>query len=243
LLAKDVTGERCFALTKKTDVKKRSSRCLEPGLDCLSFFRCNNSERCFIHQESHMNAVSGLIMGIGLSAACGFRVFLPFLGLSVAARTGFFTPGAGFEWVGTWPALMTFSVATVLEIGSYYIPWVDNLLDTIATPAAVIAGILMTLSLTGEMDPFFRWTLAVLAGGGASGVVQGGTVMLRATSTSLTGGLGNFLVSTFEWIVAALATLLAILLPVAAFILVLAFMAYLTAVYRRIRKNRSANPA
>lgn len=190
-----------------------------------------------------MNALSGLIMGIGLSAACGFRVFLPFLGLSIAVRTGFFTPGAGFEWVGTWPALMAFSVAAVVEIGSYYIPWVDNLLDTIATPAAVFAGILMTVSLTGEMDPFFRWTLAVIAGGGTSGVVQSGTVMLRAASTSMTGGLGNFLVSTFEWIIAALTTLLAILLPVAAFILVLAFIAYLTVRYRRIRKNRSANPA
>jgi hypothetical protein len=117
-----------------------------------------------------------LLVGIGLSAACGFRVFVPLLILSIAAFTGHVTLASSFAWIGTYPALVAFSVATCLEIAAYYVPWVDNLLDSIATPAAVVAGTMVTASLVTHLDPFLKWTLAVIAGGGMAGLVQGATV-------------------------------------------------------------------
>ena len=161
-----------------------------------------------------METILSILVGIGLAAACGFRVFIPLLVVSVAALSGHMTLAPSFQWMGTWPALIAFSVATVLEIGAYYIPWLDHLLDTIATPAAVVAGTIISASVFTNMSPFLQWTLAVVAGGSVAGLVQSGTVMTRAASFATTGGLGNPLVSTGEWVLSILTSLLAIIVPV-----------------------------
>ena len=170
-------------------------------------------------------------IGIGISAACGFRIFLPFFGLSVAAMNGWLNLSPGFQWIGTWPALIAFATATVFEIGAYYIPWLDNLLDTVATPAAVIAGTIATVSVTGDLPPFIKWSLALIAGGSVAGVVQTGTAVLRGASTVATGGTANFLLTTAEIFGSAFFTLLAVAIPVLALIAVLALMIWI--VWRR----------
>src|SRR5712671_6117407 len=104
-----------------------------------------------------METLLSCCLGVGLSAACGFRVFVPLLVMSVAAHSGHLTLAHGFEWIGSYPALVTFSVATAVEIAGYYIPWVDNLLDSLATPAAVIAGTLAMASLATDMSPLLKW--------------------------------------------------------------------------------------
>jgi hypothetical protein len=160
-----------------------------------------------------METLLGLIVGICLSAACGFRVFVPMMGMSIAVLSGSITLSPGFEWIGTWPALIAFTTATVMEIGAYYIPWVDNMMDALMTPAAVVAGTILTASMVKDVSPFLKWSLAVIAGGGVAAVVQVGTVAMRAGSSGTTGGLANFLVSTVELIGAILVTILAVLLP------------------------------
>src|SRR5436190_4546597 len=143
-----------------------------------------------------MGSLLAISLGIGLSAACGFRVFVPLLFMSVAALSGHLTLAPGFQWIGTYPALLTFSIATVLEIGGYYVPWLDHLLDTLATPAAVVAGSVITAAMVSNMDPMLKWTLAIIAGGGAAGLVQGSTVLARAASTATTAGFGNPILAT-----------------------------------------------
>src|SRR5216683_7976823 len=111
-----------------------------------------------------MATLLSICVGIGLSAACGFRLFVPLLVMSIASLSGHLTLSHGFEWIGSYPALMAFAVATFVEVAGYYVPWVDNLLDTIATPAAIVAGTLMTASLVTDLSPFLKWTLAIIAG-------------------------------------------------------------------------------
>src|SRR5947207_9549521 len=94
-----------------------------------------------------LETLLSVCLGIGLAAACGFRIFVPLLVTSLAAQTGHLTLAGGFQWIGTRPALVAFAVATVLEILAYYVPWIDNLLDVIAGPAAVTAGIVVTASV------------------------------------------------------------------------------------------------
>jgi hypothetical protein len=160
-----------------------------------------------------MSTILGIIIGICLSAACGFRVFVPLLGISIAALSGRLTLSPGFEWLGTWPALIALATATVIEIGTYYIPWLDNVMDVLMTPAAVVAGVIATASMVGEVSPFLKWALAIIAGGGVSAVVHGGTAALRAGSTGTTGGSANFLVATLELVGSILVTILAVVLP------------------------------
>lgn len=165
-----------------------------------------------------MELVLSLALGIGLSAACGFRIFVPLLVMSAAARGGLLSLASGFEWIGSQEALLMFAVATVLEILAYYVPWLDNLLDAITTPTAVVAGTLVTASVITDMDPWMQWTLAVIAGGGVAGLVQTGTAVLRGLSSMATGGLGNFMLATAELLGSIFTSMMAVLFPVMAVI-------------------------
>jgi hypothetical protein len=169
-----------------------------------------------------MDTVLSILIGIGLSAACGFRVFVPLLVMSLASRAdvGHLALAPSFAWIGSTPALIAFAVATALEIAGYYIPWVDNLLDAAATPTAIVAGILVTASAAGGMSPSLRWSLAILAGGGTAAVFQGITATARQISSFTTGGLGNPVVATVEAGGSAILSVLAITLPVLAVLIV-----------------------
>lgn len=171
-----------------------------------------------------METLLGLAVGIGLSAACGFRVFVPFLGMGIASAAGHLTLADGFEWIGTMPAIIAFATATVVEILAYYVPWVDNLLDTAAIPAAVIAGTMVTASQIESLSPLMRWSLAAIAGGGTSLVIQSGTTTARLASTVTTGGLGNFVLATAEWMIAIVICLMAIVVPVFCLLIVVAIL-------------------
>lgn len=175
-----------------------------------------------------------LCVGIGLSSAAGFRVFLPPLALGIAQRLGLPLTDAAPAWLGGWPALVGLGAASVIEVGAYYVPWLDNLLDTIASPAAVVAGVLLSAAMLTEIDPVWQWSFAVIAGGGAAGVTQGATVVTRGLSTATTGGLANFLLATFEWVASLLFAILALLLaPLAVALFVLVVVWFVRALGRR----------
>lgn len=145
-----------------------------------------------------------IMIGVALSATCGFRVFVPLLAVNIGTRAldadgqPRIELAGGFDWLSSDIALMVFLVATLFEIGGYYIPWIDNLLDTIASPASIVAGTVITASFVTGMDPWLQWLLGVIAGGGAAGAVQAATVVTRAASTVTTGGLGNPIVASVE---------------------------------------------
>jgi hypothetical protein len=168
-----------------------------------------------------MDSALAVIVGIGLAASCGFRVFVPLLVCSVAAKAGYLELADGFQWLGTWAALAAFAIAAIVEVAAYYVPWLDNLLDTIASPAGMVAGVVLFAASVTELDPFLHWSLAVIAGGGAAGIVQGGTVVTRVASTASSGGFANFAVSTFELAAGFLFSVLAIVVPVVGLILLI----------------------
>lgn len=169
-----------------------------------------------------------IFMGIGLSAASGFRIFVPFLVVSIAAFTGNLTLSDSFSWIGTLPALITFSLATVVEIAGYYIPWIDNLLDTIASPIAVIAGAVLMASVLNEISPLVKWVLAIIAGGGVAGTIQAITGVTRITSSVTTGGLGNPAVSSVESGGSLTLSVIAIFIPLIAGIIVIVLLIWAT---------------
>src|SRR5215831_8029117 len=120
-----------------------------------------------------------IVLGIALAAATGFRIFLPMLIVSGAANTGYLQLDDNFAWLGTPSALTMLSVAAFAEVLAYYVPGVDNLLDSLATPAALIAGTVVSAAVITDLPPIVKWTAAVIAGGGVAGLTQGVTAMLR----------------------------------------------------------------
>lgn len=178
-------------------------------------------------------------LGIGLAAATGFRIFAPLLILGLAVHQGYVPVGDTFAWVATTPALLMLAVATVAEILAYYIPGLDNLFDTIATPAAVLAGICVSAAVMTDLPPMLKWTLAIIAGGGAAGITQGATALLRGHSTVLTAGLGNPVIATGEIFGAVGISLLSILAPWIALLVAIVFCIVAYRAGRRvIRKDR-----
>ncbi len=174
-------------------------------------------------------------IGVGLAACCGFRVFIPLLMASVATKLGIIGIVAGFEWLGDWPALLGLVVATVFEVGAYYIPWLDNLLDTVAGPASILAGTLLSASFLHIDNPLLQWGLGLMLGGGSAGIIQAGTSLLRLGSTATTGGLGNPVVATGENVASVGFSLLAMLLPIITVILIALVLVF---IIRRLLKRR-----
>src|SRR5262245_48920622 len=139
--------------------------------------------------------VLSIVLGVGLAAATGFRVFLPMLVASVASYTGHLPLDGRFAWLATASAITMLAVPALVEILAYYIPGVDNMLDTLATPAAFVAGTMLSAAVMTDLPPMVKWTAAVIAGGGVAGLTQGVTATLRAKSTVFTGGLGNLVIA------------------------------------------------
>jgi len=166
-----------------------------------------------------------LCIGVSLAAACGFRVFVPLLVMALGSKAGLVSMGDGFEWMSSWPAVVGFSVAGAMEVGAYYVPWIDHALDTVATPAAVIAGTLATASQVDHMHPMMTWATGLIAGGGAAGLTQIATISTRGASTIISGGTLSPIVTpvmaTLQAIVAILLSVLAVVVPIVAGMLLL----------------------
>jgi hypothetical protein len=185
-----------------------------------------------------------LALGVGLAAAVGLRVFLPLLVLSVGAMSGHLQLATSFQWLASWPAVLTLGVATLAEVTAYYLPGVDHLLDVIATPVAIVAGSIAAAAVMTDLPPLVKWTTAIIAGGGAAGLTQGLSALLRVKSTATTGGLGNPLVATGELGGSLLLSLLAVFTPVLALAaVVLCLWVVLRFARRLLRRSSTAGNA
>ncbi|MBL8895817.1 MAG: DUF4126 domain-containing protein [Rhizobiales bacterium] len=183
---------------------------------------------------SELDIALSIALGVGLAAATGFRVFVPLLVMSVAAHAGYLPLGESFGWLASDSALIMLAIAALLEILAYYIPGVDNLLDTLATPGAVLAGIIASAAVMSDLPPMIKWTLAIIAGGGAAGITQGATALLRAHSTAFTAGLGNPVIATAELGGSLIVSLVALAAPFIALALVVLFCVLAVRFVRRL---------
>lgn len=178
-------------------------------------------------------------LGVGLAAAAGFRVFLPLLVMSLASQAGYLPLSEGFSWLTSPGALAMLTVAAIAEILAYYLPGVDNILDTLATPSAIIAGVAISAAVMTDMPPMLKWTLAIIAGGGAAGITQGATAFTRAHSTLFTAGFGNPVIATVELAGALVFSILAIAAPVLALIGIALLIFLTTFIVKKIKKKPS----
>ena len=185
-------------------------------------------------------------IGIGLAAASGFRVFLPLFAVSLASYLGWIPMNDNFQWLSGLPTLIVTGVATLVEILAYYLPVVDNFLDTGTVPLATVAGSVLFASQFIELGTFPQWALAIIAGGGTAATIAAGFAGARAASTATTAGIGNNVIATTETAGAGLMSVLSIFLPVVAFILALALLILVIIfgrkIWRKIRNTAIDNP-
>ncbi|KGK29001.1 DUF4126 domain-containing protein [Cellulophaga sp. E6(2014)] len=183
--------------------------------------------------------ILSIFLGIGLAASVGFRVFLPLFALSLASYFNLWELNDSWQWIGSLAAVVALGVATLVEIFAYFIPWVDNLLDSAAVPLAAIAGTAVMVSTVANLDPVVTWSLAIIAGGGTATAIKGASATTRLASTSTTGGLANPIVSTVETGTAMVVTAASIFAPIIAGVLVVIILAAIFWIYRKIRPRRA----
>ncbi|MEM7163383.1 MAG: DUF4126 domain-containing protein [Bacteroidota bacterium] len=188
-----------------------------------------------------MELILSICLGIGLAAACGFRVFIPLFLASILSYFDIGTFGItdSFEWIGSLPALLTFGIASLVEVFAYYIPFVDNALDSIAVPLATISGTLITMSTMLELEPLVQWSIALIAGGGIAGMIKGSSAGTRLVSSGTTGGLANPIVSTAETSASIGISFLAWFFPFLGIAVVLIILFVLYRIIKRFRRKKA----
>ncbi|MBO9640303.1 MAG: DUF4126 domain-containing protein [Siphonobacter aquaeclarae] len=186
-----------------------------------------------------MEYILPFCLGLALAACSGFRVFIPLLTANIAFLTGYLTPSAGMEWLGGWTAFAILASATLAEVVGYYFPYVDHLLDSVATPASVVAGTLLMTSVLPSSEPALKWALGLIVGGGSAGLVQAGTALLRLGSTATTGGLGNPVVASAENGLATVFSIVGLFFPVFIAVIVLAMLYFIAVRLSRLRKRNN----
>ncbi|MDX5584274.1 MAG: DUF4126 domain-containing protein [Aureibaculum sp.] len=176
--------------------------------------------------------IFSVLLGIGLAASVGFRIFVPLFALSIASYYGIIPLNENWQWVGSSAAMIALGIATIVEIGAYLIPWLDNLLDTIAVPLAAIAGTAVMLSTMADLDPVVTWSLAIIAGGGPATAIKASTSTARLATTATTGGIANPIVSTVESGTSIVLSILVFVAPVIAIIFVIIILWLMFKVFR-----------
>lgn len=179
--------------------------------------------------------VLGVVTGVALSAVAGVRMFLPFLVAGIAAKLGVLQVASDFAWISSWPALAVFATAAFTELLGYYIPFIDHALDVIGSPAAIVAGSLLTASMVVGMDEWLRWSLAIIAGGGIAGSLHVSKTLVRGVSTATTAGLANPLLATGEMLGSTVAAVAAVWIP--AVVVVLAVIVLIVMARALIRRR------
>ncbi|MGH8198133.1 MAG: DUF4126 domain-containing protein [Steroidobacteraceae bacterium] len=182
-----------------------------------------------------MSVALSIATGLALAAAAGFRAFVPLLAAGLAIHFGYVEASPGFAWLGEPLVLVALSVATATEIAAYYVPGVDHVLDLIATPVAVAAGIIAAAGVMVGLPDWLRWLTAIGAGGAVTTAGHALNAVGRAKTGVATGGLGNPAYSTAELAGSVLLAIFAFLLPLIAVAAAVAIGLFLLQRWRRRR--------
>lgn len=185
-----------------------------------------------------IETIISICLGIGLAASAGFRVFLPLFALSLVSYFNVWDLNESWQWIGSLAALVALGVATLVEIFAYYIPYVDNLLDSISVPLAAFAGTVVMMSTVVDLSPVITWALAIIAGAGTASAISGSAGATRLVSTASTGGLGNPIVSTVETAAAVSMSLVSIFFPMLAIVLVIAILFIIFKVFKKFKRSK-----
>ncbi|WP_034039952.1 DUF4126 domain-containing protein [Wocania ichthyoenteri] len=188
-----------------------------------------------------IETIISICLGIGLAASVGFRVFLPLFALSLASYFDVWQLNESWQWIGSTTALITLGVTTLVEIFAYFIPYIDNLLDSITVPLAALAGTAVMMSTVADLSPVVTWSLAIIAGGGTAAAIAGTSSTTRLASTTTTGGLGNPIISTLETGTATVMSVISIFLPILAMILVVIILFVIFKLYKKFKPSKVKN--
>ena len=154
-----------------------------------------------------------LLTGLGLAAPAGLNAYLPLLVLALADRlSDRIALAAPYDAISSTPAIVVLIVLVTIETAVDKIPGLDHANDLVQTAIRPAAGALLVLAVGGgaSLDPWLAGLLGVLT----AGSVHAAKATARPLATVGTAGLFNPLISIGEDMVAVVASVSALFLPI-----------------------------
>ena len=185
--------------------------------------------------------ITSIFLAFGLAAACGFRIFIPPLTYGLLYKADLVQLAEGWYWIGNDWVIAVLALTALIEIIGNLVPWLDNLLDVIATPTAIIAGTILSAACLNEIDPGLKWMLSIMSGVLVTGGFQLTTVSVRGLSSIFTGGLINPIISFIEDLISLVISISIILFPVLGIFIIILIALFLRRIYISLKKRKWRN--
>ena len=188
-----------------------------------------------------MGAIVNIFSAFGLSTAAGLNAYLPLLTVGLLARyTNLIHLSGPYELLTNPLVLLVIAVLALLDFIGDKIPAVDHTLHAAGLIVAPIAGAILFMaanSSTGSISP----VLAAICGVLIAGTTQSARATARPLATVTTAGVANPIISFFEDVVSLVLSVMAIIVPILAFLLVLLFAFLMVMLFRRVLARRRAS--
>jgi hypothetical protein len=179
-----------------------------------------------------MTELLNICSAFGLSGAAGLNAYIPLLTLAIMHRMGLAHLAAPYDALGQPWCIALLVVLLIVEIVVDKIPGADHVNDVIHTAIRPAAGALIFAAegaQTSWVHPGVWIALGLLMGGG----VHAGKALSRPVVNMGTAGLGAPVVSVIEDLVSTILSIVAILAPVVALVLLFVFGWLLVKLFRR----------
>jgi hypothetical protein len=167
-----------------------------------------------------MEVLFGIFSAFGLSASAGLNAYIPLLVVALAGRfTNLFTLSEPWDTLTSWWIIGLLVVLSIIEFFADKAPAINHINDTIQTIVRPVAGAVVfaaSAKVITDVNPIFSLALGLLVAGGVHTAKAGA---LRPAVTATTGGAGNIVVSITEDIIATVLSILAVLIPIVAGVL------------------------
>lgn len=185
------------------------------------------------------------LLGLGLAAATGLRVFLPLLLLALAVKFELFgiRLNPEMEWLVADAAVAALGVASLVEVLADKIPVVDNLLQAVGLVIRPIAAVVAAGSVFWAVDPLTAAVAGLIVGAPAALAFAGASGGARATSTATTGGIANPVLSLIEDLAVGVLVISALVAPLLVPLVVLVALWLVVSLFLRARRRRRAQRA
>lgn len=190
-----------------------------------------------------MEALMTIFAAFGLSASAGLNAYIPLFIIGVVAHyfPQAFALNPPYDWIANPWFLIVLGVLIIIEFLADKVPAVNHINDLIQTfirPAAGAIAFAASAKVVTDVHPLLALICGLLIAGSVHTVKA---AAVRPAVTATTGGAGNVPVSLAEDIVATIVSILSVLLPVLATILIiLAVFLMLWWWFERRRRKSSA---
>jgi len=167
-----------------------------------------------------MEILLNIFSAFGLSASAGLNAYIPLLTVALMGRfTNIFQLSEPWDTLESWWIIGLLVVLSLIEFFADKAPAVNHINDAVQTfvrPAAGAVAFAASANVITEVNPIFSLALGLLIAGSVHTAKAGA---MRPAVTATTGGSGNLVASVAEDIIAAVISILAVIIPIVAGVL------------------------